>query len=113
MKRVNPKDNGCECKYDPEVVGDCECCGADNGEPCLHRQSMLEFFDVRDIKHLKAYRHLQQTGVWPRGFWEEMQRRSVKFETCWEHVIKSKLADAYLAERFPKDTTPVDREKSA
>ena len=55
-----------------------------------------EWFDVRNIDHLKAYRQLQLTGVWPVGFLPS----DVDMEPQWQFVLLSRLADAYLAEKF-------------
>jgi len=53
-------------------------------------QELMDWFDPRNINHLKAYKHLQKTGVWPEGF--------IKGElpSHWQTMVTYKLADAYL-----------------
>ncbi len=54
--------------------------------------TIVEFFNVRDIDHLKAWRHLEETGVWPVGFIPE----NAKFPPTWNAMINAKMARAYV-----------------
>ena len=51
-----------------------------------------DFFDPFDIVHIKAYKHLCETGSWPEGFIPS----SVEFFPAWQLVIASKLADCWV-----------------
>lgn len=55
-----------------------------------------EWFDVKNIDHLKAYRQLQNTGAWPVGFVPS----GAEMEPQWQFLLLSRLADAYLDWRF-------------
>lgn len=54
--------------------------------------NFIEFFDIKDKEHLKAYRHLYETGVWPEGFIPE----GTEFDSGWQMAIQSKMATAYV-----------------
>lgn len=51
-----------------------------------------EWFDVKNTDHLRAYRHLQNTGAWPVGFIPS----GMEMEPQWQFHLLAKLADAYL-----------------
>ncbi|MDX1806210.1 MAG: hypothetical protein R3267_04180 [Paenisporosarcina sp.] len=53
---------------------------------------ITEFFDPLDIKHLIAYQHLQQKGVWPDGFIP----KDVEFESNWQMMLQSKMAELWI-----------------
>ena len=52
----------------------------------------LDWFDVKNMQHLRAFRELQRTGFWPEGFIQP----HMSLPHMWDYIIKSKLADAYL-----------------
>lgn len=54
--------------------------------------NIIDFFDEDDINHLKAYKHLCDTGCWPENFVPE----GTEFPTSWHFIIAYKLANAYL-----------------
>ena len=58
----------------------------------MMKKNLCEWFDVSNIDHLKAYRHLEQHGSWPEGFIPENVNRN-HMSTI---VILGKLAGAYL-----------------
>ncbi len=49
-----------------------------------------DWFDPKDINHLKAYAHLQETGVWPEGW------PLGPLPHLWTIILANKLAAAYL-----------------
>lgn len=53
---------------------------------------ILDYFDIYNVDHLKAYRILSETGSWPRGFIP----KEVKFSTAWQILIASKMATAWV-----------------
>ena len=53
---------------------------------------ILEWFDIDNTNHLKAYLHLEETGMWPEDFVPD----DITFSTSWHIVIMSKMADAYV-----------------
>lgn len=54
--------------------------------------NFCEWFDPQNIEHVKAYAHLQNTGVWPEGFKPE----KIYMEIGWQGIITSKLANAWI-----------------
>lgn len=58
------------------------------GEPV----SFIEWFDVNNKTHLDAYRHLIETGCWPKGFIREAH----KPQPGWQYALMAKLSSAYL-----------------
>ena len=53
---------------------------------------IVKFFDEDDMNHLKAYKHLCDTGRWPENFVPE----GTEFSTNWQILIANKLATAWL-----------------
>jgi len=62
----------------------------------LYRRSMMmnivDWFDVNNLEHLKAYKHLGETGVWPTTFIPNF----VEMGTLWYGRITSKIADEFV-----------------
>jgi len=56
------------------------------------KQSIVEFFDVQNEEHLKAYMVLQVTGAWPVDFIPE----DVDLPSTWHHLLTWKMAEAWL-----------------
>ena len=54
---------------------------------------ILDYFDITNIEHLKAWQYLNIHGCWPIGFISE----NITFKnTLWNTLITYKLADAYI-----------------
>lgn len=51
-----------------------------------------DFFDVNDVDHIKAFIHIQNTGMWPEGFIPD----NCVFSNVWHVQLYAKLADAYV-----------------
>lgn len=51
-----------------------------------------DFFDVDDISHLQAYKHLQATGMWPENFIPER----VKLTGAWSTRLEAKMAERWI-----------------
>lgn len=51
-----------------------------------------DFFDVYNVKHLAAYRHLTKTGIWPEGFIPV----DCVMPNLWISHIQAKMAYAYV-----------------
>jgi hypothetical protein len=51
-----------------------------------------DFFDVHNIEHLLAYKHLSMTGVWPKDFVPD----DCEISHLWISHIQSRMADAYV-----------------
>ena len=54
--------------------------------------NLLDWFDPDNIEHLKAYKHLMKTGIWPKDFIPE----DIKFPTNWHVVLMSIFTDKYI-----------------
>ena len=58
--------------------------------------TILDWFDVNNIEHLKAYKHLQDTGTWPKGFIPE-DNEFVALQTT---ILANRLAGRYVEEKL-------------
>jgi len=54
--------------------------------------TLKEFFNPYSVEHLKAYRHLEKTGMWPVGFVPE----DVDIEPHWQVALTDKMAHAWI-----------------
>lgn len=52
----------------------------------------MDFFDVYNIEHLKAYKHLSESGTWPKGFIPE----DCELSPVWAYQVVEKMAVAYV-----------------
>ncbi len=55
-----------------------------------------KFFDPRNIEHIKAYKELQDTGAWPKGFIPE----GTEFGPGWQALLAFRIADLYMREKM-------------
>jgi hypothetical protein len=53
-----------------------------------------EWFDIYNPDHLRAYRHLETTGMWPEGFIPE----NIKFSNIWQSALMRKFVVGFYAE---------------
>lgn len=53
---------------------------------------IVEWFDINNIEHLKAYRTLMVNGAWPLGFIPN----DINFSPIWQLVLAYKLSNAYI-----------------
>ena len=61
--------------------------------------SILDFFDVHNVDHLKAWRELSRSGVWPEGFIPE----DTTFPHMWMFLLMSRMSDAWVENRIAND----------
>ena len=54
------------------------------------------WFDANNIEHLKAWRHLENTGYLPASF----VPAEVKFSNNWRIKVLARMASAYLKEKL-------------
>lgn len=54
--------------------------------------NLVEWFDPYNKGHVAAYRHLQNTGMWPEGFIP----LGMEIPTYWSISVAAKLADAWI-----------------
>ena len=57
---------------------------------------IIDWFDIENIDHLHAYRHLETTGSWPEGF----VPNHVELDGPWQVAIIAKMARKYLESRM-------------
>jgi hypothetical protein len=55
-----------------------------------------KFFDPRNIEHIKAYKTLSETGVWPKGFIPE----ETEFGPGWQAILAFKIANLYVEQKM-------------
>lgn len=58
--------------------------------------SVVDWFDCKNIQHLKAYREICKTGCWPKGFIPP----NVEMVNMWQVGIAGKLAMAHCKEKL-------------
>ena len=51
-----------------------------------------EWFDPYNIEHIKAYKHLQDKGLWPEGF----VPAEIEMDNRWQFKIWAKMADCWI-----------------
>jgi len=54
--------------------------------------NIVDWFDINNFQHLRAWKYLEKTGSWPKGFIPE----GMQFPIAWQVLITGKLANAYL-----------------
>lgn len=66
---------------------------------------ITDWFDIHNIDHMKAYKHLGETGKWPEFFipshvvhedGEDYIVYDVRFMPNWNIILMSKMADEYV-----------------
>jgi len=60
--------------------------------------NLVEFFDPRNLDHMKAYKHLCDKGFWPEGFIKE----GMEIPNGWQILIAAKMSDCWV-EHMLKD----------
>lgn len=60
--------------------------------------TIVSFFDVNNIDHLRAWKWMEESGHWPEYFIELTKDCSTP--SMWHACIRSKLADAWIAEKL-------------
>ena len=65
-----------------------------NTESILDKQiKIADWFDPHEREHLEAWSHLQNTGLWPKGFVPD----SVEIGPLWIIEIATKIADCWVS----------------
>ena len=57
--------------------------------------NIVDFFDPANPEHIKAYKHLRDTGVWPGQFISD----NIIFESYWYIQMLHKLV-GYLLKKY-------------
>lgn len=58
--------------------------------------TILDYFDIHNVEHLKAYEELMRTGIWPKRFWENNKLEKLDFPQCWQISLSNKMASDYI-----------------
>jgi len=59
-------------------------------------KNLVEWFDVNNFDHIKAYNHLLIHGCWPEDFLPE----DIEIPNVWQVGLANKLANAYVEESY-------------
>ncbi len=54
--------------------------------------NITEWFDIKNIEHVKAYKILGVTGSWPEGFIPD----HIEFQPTWSILLMMKFTEAFL-----------------
>jgi hypothetical protein len=57
---------------------------------------IYEWFDPDNIEHIKAYKELQETGTWPKYFYNEIKDKGIELGPGWQLIVAYKLADKWI-----------------
>ena len=64
--------------------------------------NIVDYFDVNKAAHRKAFKHLEENGVWPKEFWDEAQTAGIdntfspcQYDHCWHVTLQAKLLNFY------------------
>ena len=60
---------------------------------------ILDWFDITNIEHLKAWMHLEDVGIWPIDFIPD----NVEFDPYWQMVLSSRMSEQYVKEKIEED----------
>jgi hypothetical protein len=58
------------------------------------QESIVDYFDIKNPEHIKAWKYLCEYGRWPKDFWELI--RDKWFPLTWQVTIISMMADEYV-----------------
>ena len=58
--------------------------------------TIVDFFDIHDFEHIKAWKHLCEHGQWPEGFIPE----GTVFQPMWQVLLADKMADAWVLYQY-------------
>ena len=56
-------------------------------------KSIVTWFDVNNPEHIKAYKHLQETGAWPENF---INFNEMDFPPLWRLSLALKFTQEYI-----------------
>ena len=54
------------------------------------------WFDVYSDEHMRAFRELSATGVWPEWFQDLRQANGIEMHYNWDMVLRFKMAQAWM-----------------
>lgn len=60
--------------------------------------NIVEFFDPQNTKHILAYKTLEETGHWPKGFVSDDMERPAQ----WQILLLHKLANCWVEYQLQK-----------
>lgn len=63
-----------------------------------------DWFDVKNKEHIKAWRHLERHGSWPKDFVPS----DLELGPLWHIDVMSKLASQYVHEYLEKERINAD-----
>ena len=58
--------------------------------------NIMEWFDPENIDHLKAYKHLMDTGMWPEGFIPD----NIEIPVSWNTHLVYKMANLWVMNKL-------------
>lgn len=57
---------------------------------------LSNWFDPYNIGHVKAWKELRDTGVWPSWFTDLLKESGISIDRYWDITIKSRMCDAWV-----------------
>ena len=59
--------------------------------------TIINFFDINNPKHIKAFNRFNETGIWPEDFSKE-NLEDLEFPKHWRVTLIDKMAKAWIAQ---------------
>jgi len=56
--------------------------------------NIIDWFDITNGEHLKAWKHMEDTGTWPESFIPD--ETQMRFVANWNYILMSRMASAYV-----------------
>ena len=69
--------------------------------------TILKFFNVHNVDHLKAFKYLEDHGCWPKGFLPE--NVECEFERMWSSRLIGKMAEAWIESNLKGKVNEVNK----
>jgi hypothetical protein len=63
------------------------------------KRDLIDWFDIENPDHIKAYIHLQEKGYWPKDFFPE----NGTLPDHWHMKLQMKLSNGYV-KKFKNET---------
>ena len=64
--------------------------------------NLSDFFDPYNIEHIKAYKHLQNKGAWPKEFFDKV-KENIAADPHWYLSISMKMSNAWVKHSLEKE----------
>lgn len=64
--------------------------------------NLSKFFDPYNSEHIRAFKHLQENGAWPKEFFDKV-KENISQDPHWYVSIQIKMAQAWMKHFLEKE----------